>query len=371
MKKNYSGSLLPLTLMVGLFGFLLILTKWPFAADQAKTENQHWASCGLVSSSANEKQRGAHVFGMIDSTDFRFLKQNNIKWITLVAWSFQENCESPDIRHHNGDSTQIRQMNANWLRRLKRVRAAGYKVFVKPHVWVSQTDGGKWRSDIFPTNDKNWESWKKGYRDFILRYATLAQQAQAEMFCIGTEFTRLSLEKPRFWKSLIKEVRTVYSGKITYAANWYKEYENIRFWKDLDYIGIQAYFPLTKTKNPNTRQIAKGWAKHLPTIEAVQKKHKRKVLFTELGYKSTADSAISPWEWIEHSDKQKEDYSGETQANCYAAFFNTVWKKDWFAGVHIWQLRSDFKKSNRKAFNLDFTPQGKPAEQVIANGFKQ
>ena len=88
-----------------------------------------------------------------------------------------------------------------------------------------------------------------------------------------------------------------------------------------------------------------------------------------MGYKSTADSAIDPWEWIDYPSNLDKSYSTKTQANCYEAFFNTVWKKEWFAGVHIWQLRSDNVEDSGKN-NLDFTPQGKPAENIIAKGFE-
>jgi len=42
----------------------------------------------------------------------------------------------------------------------------------------------------------------------------------------------------------------------------------------------------------------------------------------------------------------------------------------WFAGLHLWQWRGDGR--NRRGRNhLDFTPQNKPAERVIAEGFKK
>lgn len=161
-----------------------------------------------------------------------------------------------------------------------------------------------------------------------------------------------------------------YSGKITYAANWYNEYEKIIFWDDLDYIGIQAYFPLVENEYPNVEEISEGWNKYLPSIESVHKKFNRKIIFTELGYKSTSDSAISPWEWIENPASQNKTLSLETQANCYQAFFNTVWSKEWFGGVYFWQLRTDYKERRNRRNNRDFTPMEKPAEKIIAKGFE-
>ena len=315
------------------------------------------------------KQKGAHVFGSIDTTYFQTLRNDNIEWVTLVAWANQEHCNSSLVKHHNGDTARLRQSNTNWMRRIEMVRAAGFKVFVKPHVWVYAPADGKWRSDIFPTTPANWDTWKKSYGDFILRYARIAQAANAELFCVGMELSRLSIEKPVFWKNLILDVRSIYSGQITYAANWYEEFDHVTFWDELDYIGIQAYFPLTNEESPSIEQLSQGWDNYLPKLESVHKQFNRKILFTEMGYKSTTESAIRPWEWIENATITDNSFSAGTQANCYQAFFNTVWKKDWFAGVHIWQLRSDFVVDTLKD-NLDFTPQGKPAIRVIAKGFE-
>ena len=359
MKNNkiYRYSIL-LTLPIGLLFFLIVFA-------QKKLVD----SIDYQSNTVDRKQRGAHIFGRVDSTNFQLLNRNNIEWITLVPWSGQADYDSPILRHHRGDSLRMQRRDSSWISRIELARSAGFKVFVKPHVWIDAPSNGKWRSDIYPSNNENWELWKKSYRDFILRYAHIAQQANAEMYCIGTEFTRLSIEKPAFWKALIQEVRGIYSGKITYAANWHNEYENITFWEDLDYIGIQAYFPLVKNKYPSVRQISKGWNKYISSIKSIQKKYHRKIIFTEMGYKSTADSAISPWEWIDHT-KPNKSLSTATQANCYEAFFKTIWQKDWFAGVHIWHLRSDYSERDSPGNHLDFIPQGKPAEGVIAEGFE-
>ncbi|MFK8104071.1 MAG: hypothetical protein AB8G15_16175 [Saprospiraceae bacterium] len=316
-----------------------------------------------------DKQKGAHVFGRIDTINFQAMRAAHIDWITLVAWASQEDYDRPMMKHHYGDRLQTIRRDSMWLKRLQNAKEAGFKVFVKPHIWIDEPSAGKWRSDIYPNNEADWETWKKSYRSFILRYAKIAAQGQAEMFCIGTELTRLSVEKPNFWKGLIQEVRTIYPGKITYAANWYQEFDQITFWDQLDYIGIQAYFPLVDQHYPSTQAISDGWQQHIPAIVATHKQFNRKILFTEMGYKSTADSASKPWEWMEYSPQADSLFSLETQRNCYQAFFDTVWDQAWFAGVHLWQLRGDFVVDPKRR-DLDFTPQGKPAMGVIGEGFR-
>ena len=348
---------------IALFIFFLVLSSCN-TNNKPLVEKDNAA----VTIAVEEKQKGVHYFGILDSTAFQALKQNNFEWISLVSWANQNNYDSPVLSHHNGDSTQIRLHETRWIKRIELAHSAGFKVFLKPHVWITSHSNGKWRSDIYPTNEENWEIWKSNYRDFILRYAKIAEQSNVELFCIGTEFSKLTIEKPIFWKNLIKEIRIIYSGKITYAANWYNEYENISFWDDLDYIGIQAYFPLVKNKYPSVAELSKGWNAHLPILDSTAKKFNRKVLFTEMGYRSTAESAIKPWLWLEKSSNLNESISLETQVNCYDAFFNSVWNKEWFAGVHIWQMRNYSGKDMTNDFN--FSPQGKLAEQIIAKGFK-
>jgi len=364
--KNYNIRRLSISIILPI---ALLLLLFVFSQSQIINEEDQVPLINNLNIE-EEKHKGAHLYGRKDSSNFQFLTRNNIKWVTVIEWGSQKNCSSPIIRHHNEDSVRMRRRDSSRVKEIEVLRAAGFKVFLKPHIWIDEPAAGKWRSDIFPTSDENSELWKASYLDFILRYANLAERGKAEMFCIGTEFSRLTVEKPLFWKEVIREVRKVYSGKITYAANWYNEFEKITFWEDLDYIGIQAYFPLAKKEYASVKQISKGWRKYLPLIKRIHKKYNRKVLFTELGYKSTSDTAISPWEWVDHESNQFKSFSGETQANCYQAFFDMVWEKDWFAGVHFWVLRTDDETSKSFGTNLNFTPIGKPAEQVMAKGFE-
>lgn len=358
MKKAINTALtLGATLVVALAIFAFMLS--PSADCETDPERP--------SSNTLEKQKGAHVLGHLDSSNYHLIKQNNVEWVTMIGWGYQDDIDSPFLTHHNGDSAYIAQSDSGYISRIQLAHSLGFKIFLKPHVWIQNPAPGKWRSDIFPSSTMDWLTWKISYRDFILRYARVAEKAEAEMFCLGMEFSRLAVEKPEFWRELIAEVRAIYSGKLTYAANWYEEYEDITFWDDLDYIGIQAYFPLVKNEYPSVEQVSSGWQKYLEPMKSLSRKFDRKVLFTELGYKSTADAAVTPWSWPENLPDDHPT-SDETQANCYEAFFNTVWDEQWLAGVHLWQMRCEFGK-NRRLPNRNFVPQDKPAEAIIAREF--
>jgi hypothetical protein len=164
------------------------------------------------------------------------------------------------------------------------------------------------------------------------------------------------------WPLLIKKIRNIYKGKLTYAANFSGEFEEVPFWNELDYIGVQAYFPLTSSREPSLEELEQGWNEPMARIEKVFKKFRKPILFTELGYKSTPDAAIEPWRWPE----RQEEVSMETQANCYRAFFHKVWPQEWIVGVYFWKW---YPHPPKRPTEGDFTPQGKPAEEVLKNWF--
>ncbi len=96
--------------------------------------------------------------------------------------------------------------------------------------------------------------WFSNYEKFILHYAELAEKNHLDILCIGTELQK-TIPKEKEWRSLIKKIRYVYHGPLTYAANFYVEFEKITFWDELDYIGIQAYFPLSKSNDPMLSEL--------------------------------------------------------------------------------------------------------------------
>lgn len=105
------------------------------------------------------------------------------------------------------------------------------------------------------------------------------------------------------WLGLIRDVRAVYHGKLTYAAN-FDNYFNVGFWHALDLIGINAYFPLRDDVRTDLGAADKlaalrdGWRRTLDGIRGFRRRQQldsKPVLFTEIGYTRWLDSSIQPW----------------------------------------------------------------------------
>ncbi len=123
-------------------------------------------------------------------------------------------------------------------------------------------------------SEENWKILEDSYQSFILTYAKSAEEMKAEILCIGTELEKFVAKRPEYWRKLIKEIRKVYNGKLTYAANW-DEFKRVTFWGELDFIGVDAYFPLSEEKSPTVIDFEKGWQPHKKEIMNIQKQYNR------------------------------------------------------------------------------------------------
>src|SRR5437764_13008502 len=153
---------------------------------------------------------------------------------------------------------------------------------VIPHIayWGTKFS---WRGEINFVTPEEWDCFFADYQTWIVQMATLAESEHAEIFCVGLEFTYPQTYDER-WRKIIAAVRAVYHGKVTYGANW-NEYADVKFWDALDFIGVLAYFPLTKSANPSTSEISAGREHQCAELEKCpQKNGGKKLLFTALAY---------------------------------------------------------------------------------------
>ena len=280
-----------------------------------------------------------------------------VEYISICVTQYQEEYNSTDIKPT--DQTPTDKSLSHVIREAHKL---GLKVMLKPHVdLIDKHDGSYWRADIGFSREEDWDKWFKSYQKFILHYARLSKKLKVDIFCVGTELA-FTTTKEDDWREVIKEVRGVYSGQLVYAANW-DNFKNIKFWDELDFIGIDAYFPLTYESNPTMEDLKKGWEKWKFDIEAWHPQIDKPIIFTEIGYPSTAHAPYTPWKGGSYGNANTE-----IQAKCYEAFFQTVWNEPWFAGVYWWKWDTNVKAGGEH--NRQFTPQNKPAQKIIEANYK-
>lgn len=282
-----------------------------------------------------------------------------INWVGLVTTWYQDHYHSTEI-YPLRDKTPT---DESLIFAIRKLRELNFKVMLKPHLDLVDSQG-KWRGDIGFENPADWQTWFDSYTAFILHYVDIAAKENVELFCVGTELTNATNTQAEHWRGLIKKVRDIYKGRLTYAANWDNEFKQISFWDALDYAGIDPYFPLVTSARPTAEQLKEAWGDWVKIIEEWQKNINKPVILTEIGYKSARDAADEPWQ---HTAIGELDL--EIQVNLYKGLLESFWDKPWFYGVYWWYWGTNPKMGGE--LNRGFTPQNKPAQEVIKEWYSK
>jgi len=319
---------------------------------------------------------------------FEELKISNATWVALIPETEMDRSTLellPDEKSKYWSTT----IEAN-IQFIHLAKHAGLKVFLKPHLVlgdpikkrklpkavftnnmfstnekfvIDKTKGAEWRGDLELKKESDWKILEAQYEAYILELATVAQTLEVDLFSVGTELKQFAIKRPQFWKQLIQKVRAVYTGPLTYAANW-DEYDKITFWQELDYIGVDTYFPINKTKTPTISKTLRNWKAIQRQLRKWSKKENRQILLTEFGYRNIPYAGKRPWT---HDKGKITTLDNQAQVNLYEAFFQTFWAEPWVAGGFSWRWFSH----TITAEDTSFSVQNKPALAVLQKWYEQ
>ncbi|MCA6107773.1 glycoside hydrolase family 113 [Bradyrhizobium cenepequi] len=294
------------------------------------------------------------------------IADTNANSIELAPRLFMNTRHSDDVFADPGKT----ESDANILQAIANAQALGLSVSLKP--MVSALDGAL----AYALTPDDPSAFFASYKAEIVHLAELAQQAGVSMFVVGNELGKLSGPEYRnYWADIIDSVRAVYHGEITYAAAT-DEAINVSFWDKVDVIGINAYPPLTTERDPTVQEMVNAWntmstddywAKvmdHKSPVEffhSLALQYDKQVVFTETGYRSVDGTNISPGGWAGSTTEDVQE-----QYDAFNAFFQ-VWGSEggsWFRGASIWNW-----DANNKYSELGYSPQGKPAQQLITEWY--
>ncbi len=268
--------------------------------------------------------------------------------VALVPYAFTAAPARPTIRFRT-DETDDR------LRRsLLSAKALGLKAMLKPHIW----SGRRFHGDISFSDESQLDIWFEQYRRRLLHFARFAEIHSVDLLSVGNELSGLTVHENR-WRGLISDIRRIYGGPLTYAAHWNGEFERITFWDQLDYIGVNFYFPLS---SPNER-LAAGVTQSAEAqrrIQAVSTRFDKPILFTEAGFPALKTAASKPWE---------ENSSGldtALQKQCYELWFQQFSRETNVEGMYWWKWPTHGRGG---PFDTSHRPVGKPAIEVLRTWF--
>lgn len=283
--------------------------------------------------------------------DLAEMKALGVNAILLVV-----NWYSPDIRSNligprpdqGAENSTI--SDDKLIQVIRQARKLGMKVVLFPYLRFDHRGPKDWRGVLAPSD---FSVWAKNYEQFILHYADLGNKNGVELLSVGSELGSTE-EKTEFWKALIAKVRGRFPGKLLYSSNW-DHYSYPTFWRDLDFIAMTSYYPLSKKNDPTFPELLATWRGLKKKILAFRAEYPQKLIFTEVGYPSLDGGNVNPWNYF-----AKASVDLNEQQMCYLAFIEAWKNTPELAGVFWWVW---FDPGGPQ--DPGFSPRGKPAEEIL------
>ena len=291
---------------------------------------------------------------------FQEMKDVGINSIAVIPYGFMK-LDEPTVHYDPNGKQWWGERPEGIIETIKDAHNLDIKVMLKPSVYMWQS----WTGNAEFIDKEEIKIWIDSYTKYVLQFAKIADSLSVDLFCIGNEFKKMAISQPKLWRKLINEIRVIYNGPLTYASNW-DEYESIEFWDDLDFVGINAYFPLSDELHPSEETLLLAWRKKAENIEKLHLKFNKPILFTEYGYMSVDQATHETWMLEKDRDSLKENQ--KLQADAYEALFKTFYNKPYWHGGFMWKWYP--YEGRRSASRIrDYTPQGKLGEATLKKWF--
>ncbi|MBN2528497.1 MAG: hypothetical protein JXR76_19065 [Deltaproteobacteria bacterium] len=283
------------------------------------------------------------------------IKQLGASHVAIVVSNYMKTSEHHEIYDLKGYTTPMKTVEKT----IAQVKKAGMEVFLFPILRVEDKSNGGWRGTLKPSDS---DAFFENYTQYVLRYAEVAAKHNVTLFSIGSELSTMDVHTDK-WRAIIRAVRAVYPGKITYSANW-DHYDKVEFFDDLDFLGVTGYFQLADKRlpienNPPLEMLVHSWREVYFRLMRWQHKFDKPLIFTEVGYLSQKGAAAAPW-----AEGANETVDLEIQRRCYEAFIRVVDNSDTVAGAYFWNW-FDWEGENDR----EYTPREKPAAAEIKSWF--
>jgi len=267
---------------------------------------------------------------------------------TGVSWTFEEKYEN------NRKAV---------LRAIAQAHRMGLRVLLVPHLWV---ESGAWRGEIDPGDEAAWERWTASYGAFLRGWAEVAREGRVDLLAVGVELRSwaTTTHAPSL-VALIREIRAVYPGPLTYAANWDDAADTV-IWGELDFLGVNAFFPLASEPGAGPDELLAGGRGVAENLRALSRSWGKPIVLTEFGYTTRPAPAVRPWEWPDRMANVVVDEAA--QADAYEALLAPLIDETWLAGAFVWRLYADPDDVSQEA-EWGFSPRGKRAELVLRDAY--
>lgn len=235
-------------------------------------------------------------------------------------------------------------------------KARGFTVMLRP-LLDEASILPNWRGEIQPANRT---AWFASYGAILMGYARIAQQEGADSLGIGSELNSMEPDVDA-WHGLMAQLRQVYSGQLTYSVNWGTTFRT-GFWSQLDFLSVDAYFPLDRTPEQATvAQMAADWQRWLDVLRRADQPFGKPIVFTEVGVAPRTGAHLKPWNRMAGTALNLEEQRAYYEATCRAA-------NGTLGGLYWWAAGPELPSNLPPE---DYNPLGRPAETAMQACYAQ
>lgn len=333
------------------------------------------------------------------------VKKSGVGWVAFDNYNTYSSLEPPKIgtfplaSDSNRDTTAFREASEQELTLIiERAHSKGLKFFLMTEI---NYDGLAKKQSYGVTNESNddlsvyskrfedfghaldnggsqdaqnfWDQWFATYTDFILGQAKIAQKTGVEMFAIGKQTS--SATNPANadrWKMLIKKVREIYKGEITYVAlegKDFSEADGFPAWSDLDFVTLTLGNLAPSTDNKSISDLKSSLQNMLTSrFKKFADQTGKKIVILSYFQSATTQEWFEPSPPVYNSQYIVKDLLA--QAKLYEALFQAVKDEPWVGGVFTWgywwkdDLTNLFQPGD-SGYDKSSDVRGKPAMEII------
>lgn len=271
--------------------------------------------------------------------------------VLLAVAAMQDHAYSTEVDFDTPDVLDMDDVRAV----CEYAKQLGLMVIVKAMV---NCRDGYWRAyirffDHDVPHEPTWSEWFDSYGRFVTALAGTAEQAGAQMFCVGCEMVGADHRETE-WRALVSRVRASYHGLVTYNCDKYQE-DKVRWWDAVDVISSSGYYPIGTMKENFAR------------IKTAALREGKPFLFLEAGCPSREGSENCPNNW-QHEGRQSLD----AQTSWYGFITEMILGNPWVRGAAWWDW------SAHRLYAADAAPAdsgycvyGKPAAAILKEYSRQ
>jgi hypothetical protein len=326
--SNILFSLVGILLCVACLFFLFTSYKESIQAQTAVTRvnltpappcTQQTFETGVVNPRWSPKGYGSNDIAWL--TDLTAIRQQTAAcWLEMPVLFFQDSATSTQVKP--GISTPTL---ANFTYGVHTAHTLGFHIFVTPLVDINGPN--TWAGSIHFDTYEEEKQWFDSYWRMLKPYVVAAAQEGVEQLAIGTEEETLQNDSrgTDLWNGLIANIRTVFSGTLTYDTNWTTLQTQPPAWMhnaELKMIGVSGYLSLVDTPTRlDPAQVPDLWKqKAQPQLDNFASMLGKPIFLSEVGFRNSSDALYQVWNPKSSAPADPE----EQAAACDAVLANSM-----------------------------------------------